>query len=54
LGGDTSVGERSVVGGSVFLTRSVPRDSRVAVKAPELRVVQNGSGSPDPNVDFEI
>lgn len=38
LGGDTTVGEGSLVGGSVFLTRSVPAKSRVAVKPPELSV----------------
>jgi len=38
LGGETVLGRGSVVGGSVFLTKSVPAASRVAVKAPELRV----------------
>lgn len=41
LGGDTVVGEGSLVGGSVFLTRSVPAKSRVAVKPPELSVRSN-------------
>ncbi len=41
LGGDTVVGEGSLVGGSVFLTRSVPPKSRVAVKPPELFVRTN-------------
>jgi serine O-acetyltransferase len=39
LGGETTLGEKSVVGGSVFLTESVPSGSRVAIKAPELRVM---------------
>ncbi len=39
LGGLTTVGAGSVVGGSVFLTQSVPQGSRVAIKPPELRVV---------------
>jgi serine O-acetyltransferase len=39
LGGSTRLGEGSVVGGSVFLTDSVPSKSRVAIKAPELRVM---------------
>lgn len=40
LGGDTTLGEGSIVGGSVFLTDSVPSGSRVAITPPELRVVQ--------------
>ena len=38
LGGETTLGAGSIIGGSVFLTRSVPPASRVAVKPPELRV----------------
>jgi serine O-acetyltransferase len=38
LGGETTLGSGSVVGGSVFITRSIPPASRVALKAPELRV----------------
>jgi serine O-acetyltransferase len=38
LGGETFVGEGAVVGGSVFLTTSVPPDATVSIKAPELRV----------------
>ncbi len=36
LGGDTVVGARSVIGGSVWLTESVPPDTRVFLKKPEL------------------
>jgi len=36
LGGDTVVGARSVVGGNVWLTESVPPDTKVFVKKPEL------------------
>lgn len=36
LGGRTIVGSGSTIGGSVFLTKSVPDGSRVAVKPPEL------------------
>jgi serine O-acetyltransferase len=54
LGGETSVGATSVIGGSVFLTRSVPRGSRVAVKPPELKVVSNGTTTIDPGIDYEI
>lgn len=38
LGGETVVGTGTEVGGSVFLTKSVPGDSVVKVKAPELRL----------------
>jgi serine O-acetyltransferase len=34
LGGDTVVGARSVVGGNVWLTRSVPPDSRIVYRPP--------------------
>jgi serine O-acetyltransferase len=36
LGGDTVIGARSVIGGNVWLTESVPPDTRVFLKAPEL------------------
>ncbi len=43
LGGDTVIGARSVVGGNVWLTRSVPPDTRVMMKAPELVYRENHS-----------
>lgn len=36
LGGDTVVGARSVVGGNVWLTRSVPADTKVFIESPRL------------------
>ncbi len=36
LGGDTVIGARSVIGGNVWLTESVPPDTKVVTKAPEL------------------
>ena len=36
LGGETTIGERSVVGGNVWLTDSIPADTRVIMKTPEL------------------
>ncbi|XOF34302.1 MAG: serine O-acetyltransferase [Candidatus Electrothrix sp. YB6] len=42
LGGDTVVGARSVVGGNVWLTRSIGPDTRVLLKEPEL--VYRGAG----------
>ena len=36
LGGDTVIGARSVVGGNVWLTSSIPADTKVFIKAPKL------------------
>ncbi len=36
LGGDTTIGTRSVIGGNIWLTDSVPSDTRVVLKRPEL------------------
>ncbi|MCI5122611.1 MAG: serine acetyltransferase, partial [Candidatus Electrothrix sp. AUS4] len=36
LGGDTVVGARSIVGGNVWLTRSIGPDTKVLLKQPEL------------------
>ena len=38
LGGDTVIGANSVIGGNVFLTHSVPPNTRVNVKNQELRM----------------
>ena len=36
LGGDTVIGEGSVIGGNTFITSSVPANTRVSIKAPEM------------------
>ena len=36
LGGDTVIGARSVIGGNVWITQSVPPDTEVFLKKPEL------------------
>ncbi len=36
LGGATIIGERSVIGGNVWLTESIPADTKVIMKTPEL------------------
>ena len=36
LGGDTVIGARSVIGGNVWLIESVPPDTQVFLKKPEL------------------
>lgn len=48
LGGDTVVGARSVIGGNVWLTRSVPPDS-IVTEVPNIRRREAaGNGSPVP------
>lgn len=42
LGGDTVIGENSVIGGNVFIIASVPKDTKVNMKNPELTFKQNG------------
>ena len=41
LGGNTVIGARSVIGGNVWLTESVPPDTTVYMKKPELIFHQN-------------
>ncbi len=36
LGGETIIGTRSVVGGNVWLTRSIPPDTKVFIESPSL------------------
>jgi len=36
LGGDTVIGARSVIGGNVWITESVPSDTKVILEAPRL------------------
>jgi serine O-acetyltransferase len=36
LGGETVVGARSVIGGNVWLTESVPPETRIFIKKPDL------------------
>lgn len=36
LGGETTIGARSVIGGNVWLTESVPSDTHVLIKDPQL------------------
>jgi serine O-acetyltransferase len=43
LGGETVIGARSVIGGNVWLTESIPPDTRVFIKKPEL-VLKNDTG----------
>ncbi len=42
LGGETVIGQGATIGGSVFLTYSVPPGSTVTMKPPELKVSNKG------------
>jgi serine O-acetyltransferase len=44
LGGDTVIGRGSVIGGNVWLTESVPPDTRVQIKPPAQRVHHGDEG----------
>jgi serine O-acetyltransferase len=54
LGGDTVIGEGSVIGGNVWLHESVPAFSRVQITPPQLQVKHKDSesGSIDPSYDI--
>jgi serine O-acetyltransferase len=41
LGGETIIGTRSVIGGNVWLTESIPPDTKVFIKKPELIIIPN-------------
>ncbi len=43
LGGETVIGARSIIGGNVWLTESVPPDTKVLLKEPELVYLGNGA-----------
>jgi len=45
LGGETLIGARSVVGGNIWITESVPPDTRVILKKPELIYSEKGKKS---------
>ncbi len=43
LGGETVIGARSVVGGNIWITESVPPDTKVLLKRPELFYTGRGN-----------
>jgi serine O-acetyltransferase len=48
LGGETTIGARSIIGGNIWLTESVPPDTKVLLKRPELTFIgrkQNRDGN---------
>ncbi|WP_456431124.1 serine O-acetyltransferase EpsC [Thermosulfuriphilus sp.] len=40
LGGQTVIGARSIIGGNVWITESIPPDTKVLLKAPELYLLR--------------
>jgi serine O-acetyltransferase len=42
LGGETVIGARSTIGGNVWITASVPPDTKVYLKRPELIYSEKG------------
>ncbi len=55
LGGDTVIGEHSVIGGSVFLTTTVPPWSTVTITPPDLRVkTRDGANRTGPDEQRQI
>ncbi len=53
LGGKTIVGTRSVIGGNVWLTRSIPKDTKVFNESPSL-VYKHPENKGDFQHDFQI
>ncbi|MDR3205031.1 MAG: serine acetyltransferase [Deltaproteobacteria bacterium] len=51
LGGQTVIGARSVVGGNVWLTESIPPDTKVFIKKPELVIVSAARPGFEPTPD---
>ncbi|MCP4754994.1 MAG: serine acetyltransferase [Proteobacteria bacterium] len=55
LGGDTVIGTRSVIGGNVWLTKSVPPDTKVMMEAPGLIYNQHRNEKPvEPQAVFDF
>jgi len=51
LGGDTVIGEGVIVGGNAFVVQSVPENTRVSVKNPELQFKSSKSVSAHVELD---
>lgn len=41
LGGETIIGSGSVIGGNVWLTHSIPPNTKVVIEEPRLRILEN-------------
>jgi len=51
LGGDTVIGEGVIIGGNAFVVKSVPENTRVSVKNPELQFRSDPSASARAELD---
>ena len=40
LGGETVIGENTIIGGNTFITSSIPANTKVSAKSPELVIKQ--------------
>ncbi len=40
LGGETVIGEYTIIGGNTFITESIPANTKVSIRNPELVIVQ--------------
>ncbi len=54
LGGETTIGIGSVVGGNVWLTGSIPAGTKVVIEPPRLQVRDRGLEGERAPVDFQI
>ncbi len=41
LGGETIIGSGSIIGGNVWLTHSIPSNTKVVIEEPRLRILEN-------------
>jgi serine O-acetyltransferase len=48
LGGKTVIGARTIIGGNIWLTESVPPDTKVLLKRPELLYIGNNKTKTSP------
>lgn len=49
LGGETRIGEGSIIGGNAFVTRSVPPHTRVSIRDPDLEFHRDKTDTMDEN-----
>ena len=50
LGGETVVGEKTIIGGNTFITESIPANTKVSAKSPELVIKKPRSAVEAANV----
>lgn len=54
LGGETVIGENTIIGGNTFITESIPANTKVSAKSPELVIKKPRSAVETTNVwDWE-